>query len=101
MSEMTTAFGAVHLGARHPVAPVDGRRHRLLVDRLRETRPAGSALELAVGREQRFAAARAAKHALTLLLVQRTRSARLGAVFPKHAELLGRQRLAPLVVAFL
>src|SRR5438876_5348543 len=89
--EMTTALRAMDLGPRHPVAAVDGGRNRVFAERRPETGPSGSALEFRLRQEQRLAAPGAPKRAGALLLVQRTRSARLGAVLTKHVVLLGCQ----------
>jgi hypothetical protein len=91
MPEMTTALRAMDLGPRHPVAAVDGCRDRVFPQRRPETGPSGSALELRLRQEQRLAAPGAPKRAGPLFLVQRTRSARLGAVLTQHVVLLGCQ----------
>src|SRR4030095_15245911 len=56
MTEVPPALAAVHLDARHPVAPVDGLLQRSL-QRLEKAPTAGAALEIAVGEEERLTAA--------------------------------------------
>ena len=52
MSEVAAASRAVHLGPHHQIASIDLGAHGGIVDRLPEARPAGSALELRLRREQ-------------------------------------------------
>jgi hypothetical protein len=46
MAEVATAIGAVDLCPRHAIAPIDRRRDRTVFERLGETRPSRTALEL-------------------------------------------------------
>src|SRR5688572_25698183 len=79
VAEVAAALPAMDFRARHEVALVgtgaDGVRHRAI-----EARPAGAALELRAGLEQRRAAAGAVIGAVALFLVQRTRAAHFGPV---------------------
>src|SRR5690554_5105256 len=64
-----------------------------------EAGPAGTAVELHVGREQRQVAAGAVIGAGTLLVVERTGERCLGAFTAQDAVLVGGEPLFPLVVA--
>src|SRR5580700_1845574 len=98
MAEMPAAAAAMHLGAGHEKAAVGvGLDH--LFERRREARPAGAAVELRAGVEQRLAAAGAVIDPGAVLLVERARPGALGAVLAQHAVLLGRQAPAPFLVA--
>src|SRR5205807_2365503 len=88
MAEMTTATLAVHLGADHEKAAV-GRRFDRGVERRREARPAGAAVEFGAGVEHRLPAAGAMIDASTVLLVERARPGALGAVLAQHPILRG------------
>ena len=68
-------------------------------ERREEARPAGAALELAVGDEQRLAAADAGERPGALLVQQRAGAGPLGAVLAQHLVLLRRQLRAPFRVA--
>src|SRR5262249_56087380 len=61
-------------------------------------RPAGAALELLLGHEQRLAAARAAEGTGALLVVERAAAGGLGAVAAQDVVLLGREQASPLLV---
>src|SRR5688572_11369708 len=98
MAEVSAAAAAVDLGARHAVAPINGCAYRSL-ERGEKAGPAGTALELAAGGEQRLPAAGTAERAGALLLEQRAGPGRLGAVAAQHGVLLRRQRAAPLLVS--
>src|SRR5581483_10330303 len=89
------AAAAMHLGAHHAVAAIGGGFDRVGLG-IVEARPAGAALELALGPEQRLAAAGAGERAGAFLVVQRAASRHLGAVLAHDVILLGRQKLAPL-----
>ena len=95
MAKMTAAVGAMHFGARHAVAAIDGRPDAAL-NRREEAGPARSALELAIGHEQRLPARRAAERAGPLLVQQRARARPLGPVLAQDVLLLGRQNPPPL-----
>src|SRR5262249_22474197 len=101
MAEVAAAFGAMDLGPRHPVAAIARGADGLVADRLGEARPAGAAVELRVGLEERLAAGGADKGAAAFFLVQRARAARLGAVLAEHLVLLRRERSAPIVIGLL
>src|SRR5262249_25385432 len=95
--EMATAAAAMHLGAHHAEAAVgrglDRARHWII-----EARPAGAALEFRLRDEQRLLAAGAYERAVTLLVVERAASRRLGAVLAHDPVLLGREQATPLGV---
>src|SRR5262245_47879741 len=94
---MAAAAAAMHFGAHHAVAAVLGALHRAR-DRIVEARPAGAALELLLGHEQRLAAARAGEGAGALLVVERAAARGLGAVAAQDVVLLGCEQAAPLLV---
>src|ERR1700712_4745475 len=94
VAEMAAAAIAMHLGAHHPVALVDGILDRA-GHRIVEARPAGTALELLLRDEQRLRAAGADEGAVPLLEIERTASGRFGAVLAHHRVLFGREELAP------
>jgi len=97
VAEMPAAAAAVHLGARHAEAAVDGGRDGTL-EGLKKTRPAGAAFKFTPGREERLGASGAAERAGPVLLQESTGSGRLGAVAAQHGVLLGRQRFTPFLV---
>ena len=101
MAKVTAAVAAMHLGSRHAVAAINRCRNRLVIDWLGEARPAGAAVEFRSGLEQRLTAPDAEKTAFPLFPVQRARTAWFGAVLAQHFELLGRQRLTPVVFGLL
>src|SRR5207253_4634161 len=70
-----------------------------VLERRREARPAGTAVELGAGVEQGLAAAGAVIDPGAVLLVERARPGALGAVLAQHPVLLGRQAAAPLLIA--
>src|SRR5262245_8935911 len=92
---MAAAAAAMHLRADHAVAAVlgrlDGVGHGVV-----EARPAGAALELPLGDEQRLVTAGAGERAGAFLEIERAAARRLGAVLAHDGVLLGRQQLAPL-----
>ncbi len=100
VAEMAAAAAAMHLGAHHAEGAVRGRADRI-VQRLPEARPAGAALILGLGREQRQVAAGAGEGALAVLLEQRARSRPLGALVAQDLVLLRRQLRAPFGVGLL
>src|SRR5712691_1720238 len=100
MAEMTAALCAVHFGARHEEAAVDGRVDGAL-DRRPEARPSGAALEFRVGREQRRATGGAFERAGSLFAVEPARTGALGAVLAEHVKLIARQRALPIVIGLL
>src|SRR5436190_19617045 len=91
MPQVPAAFRAVDFGPGHAVTLIDRRRDGVGPKRRPETRPPGAALVLALGGEQRLATAGAPEGAGAFFLVQRARSARLGAVLAKDVALLGSQ----------
>src|SRR2546423_14822039 len=96
---MAAAFRAVDLDARDAVTPIDVRGNRVS-DRGPEAGPAGAALELRVGSEERLPAGGAVEGAGPLLVVERARPGPLGAVLAQHVELFQRQRLLPFFFGF-
>src|SRR6516225_3259248 len=98
VAEVAAAAAAVHFGAGHEKAAVGLRLDRLL-DRRRKARPAGSAVELGVGGEQRLAATGTMVDAFAVLLVERARSSTLGAVVTQDPILRRRQLAPPLLLA--
>src|SRR5689334_9182991 len=100
MAEMAAAAAAMHFDPRHAVGAVLGAADRV-VERLPETRPAGAAVELGVGGEQRQVAAGAGEYPLAVLLQQRARPRPLGAVLAQDVVLLRRELRAPFGVGLL
>src|SRR4030095_9391509 len=100
VAEMTAAVLAVHFSANHEVAAIlsclDGVGHRCS-----KAGPPRSAVELRVGGKERLAAAGADEHAAAMFLIERTRSARLGAMTSQDLVLIAGQFLFPLIVGFL
>src|SRR6478736_4545568 len=99
MTEVAAALAAMHLGPHHAVARVLRLSYRTR-ERREEARPAGAALELPIGHEQRLTACCTAERARPLFLEQRTRPRPLGVVFTQHRVLLRRQDATPLFVCF-
>src|SRR2546426_9350253 len=97
MAVVPAAADAVVLGARVDQEVVllrlEGPR-----DAGEEARPAGARLVLHFRGEERQAAAGAGEHAGAFLLVERARAGALGAFLAQHAERVGGQALAPLVL---
>src|SRR5882762_634277 len=94
VTEMAAAAAAMNFGPQHPQGPVFGLADGV-VERLIKARPAGSALEFRLRREQRQVAAGAGEDALAMLLEQRARSRTLGALLAQDVILLRRQLRAP------
>src|SRR5262245_17062575 len=94
---MTAAVAAMHLGARHAVAAIDGGGVAARVGS-EEAGPAGTALELAIGDEALLSAPRARKRARPVFTQERARSGSFSGVIPQHRILLRCQQLAPLFV---
>src|SRR5262245_9987938 len=94
---MAAAMFAVDFGPHHEVAAIDGRIDAVFERRV-EARPAGPAVVFGVGREQRLPAAGALEGTRAVLLVERARSARFGAVRSQHVELLGTELPPPFLV---
>ena len=92
VAEMSVAAGAAYLGARHAPAAVDDLPDMVRVERAGEARPAGAALELAVGLEQGQPAQAAGVDAARLVVEEGAAKGPLGAVLQDHLPLLGRQR---------
>ena len=95
---MPAAAGAVHLGARIAGFPI-GRGCQRAGQRLPETGPAGLAVILGVGSEQRQAIGGADEGALAVLLEQRRGEGHLGALLAQDVILLGGQPLFPFGIA--
>src|SRR6516165_7173072 len=77
--EMATASAAMHLGTQHAQGAVFGDADGVL-QRLIEARPAGAAVELGFGGEQRQVAAGAGKSPLAMLLQERAGPGALSAL---------------------
>src|SRR5436190_24260661 len=95
---MAAAAPAVHGRAGHAEGAI-ARRADGILERLPEARPTRAAVELGRRREQVEIAARAAEHALTVLVVQRARERALRGFLAQHAELVRREELLPLVLS--
>src|SRR6266446_3348188 len=93
VAEVTAALAAMHFGTGHEKTAV-GLRLDCLLNRRREARPAGAAVEFGVRGKQRLAATGAAVDALAILLVERARSRAFGAVVAQHST-CRRRKLAP------
>src|SRR6266705_2416925 len=97
VAEMAAAAAAVHFRARHAEAAV-GRGLDRARNRIVEARPAGAALELGLGDEQRLLTAGAGERAGTLLVVEGAAAGRFRAV-PAHDRVLPRrEEAAPFLV---
>src|SRR5476649_674698 len=94
VTEVAAAATAMNFGPQHSKGAVFGLADGIL-QRLIKTRPAGAALELRLGGEQRQVAAGASEGALAMLLEQRTRSRAFGAFLAQDFILLRRQLRAP------
>src|SRR5262245_28531979 len=95
---MTAARRAVHFDPHQQPAPIDPRPDRL-IERAPEAGPAGAALELGLGVEQRMRAASTPERALSLFVSEGTRARTLRAMVAQDLILIGRQRTAPFLVA--
>src|SRR5688572_17624887 len=91
---MPTAPGTVHFGPHREHRLIDAGANRR-VDRTEEARPAGAAVELGCGVEERLRAAGADKGAHPLLVVERAGEGAFGAVAAQHAVLLRGELIAP------
>src|SRR3954452_2904971 len=100
MAEMAAAAAAMDFGAQHAEGAVLGLADRVL-QRLPETRPAGAALELGIGREQRQVAAGAGERALAMFFQQRARTRPLGALLAQDVILHWGELRAPFGVGLL
>src|SRR3974390_1001640 len=94
---MPLAAPAMYFGARHEERTIGRVFHRVR-QRCIEARPAGAALELGVGREQREVAAGTGKNAPVLFVVERARAGALGTGLAQHQLLAGGEALTPLDV---
>src|SRR5262249_40358582 len=94
VAEMAAAAPAVHLGAWNDQAVIVRSAHRIL-DRRKEARPAGAALDLGLGPDQRQIAPGAAEDARPMLVVERARMRPLRPVLAQPPELLRAQDLLP------
>src|SRR4051794_1449053 len=94
---VAAAAGAVVFGAREDELEVglvaEGAR-----DGREKTRPAGAAVELHRGTEQRQGAARTNENARTFLMVERAAAGRLGSLLAQHVVRGAAQPLPPFVV---
>src|SRR5438270_7530509 len=99
VAQVAAAAAADDLGAGHPVARVGVGLDRFGEGRLGEARPPGARLELGVGAEQVGAAARAPVHPGVLAVDVLAGEGGLGALLAQDLVLLGRELLAPLVIA--
>src|SRR5262245_37555112 len=97
---MAATAAAMHLDPGHAVGAVFRAAERI-VERLIKARPAGAAVELGVGGEQRQVAAGAGEDALAMLLQKRARPRPFGAVLAQALVLLWRQLRAPFDVGLL
>src|SRR4051812_16712057 len=97
---MAAALRAVHLGACHAVAAIDGLLERAGMRR-REARPAGARFEFLVVREELLSAARARERPGTLLGEQPAAARPLRRMPAQDRVLLRRQDLLPLFVGLL
>src|SRR5438105_4219067 len=97
VAKMAPAAAAMHFRARHPEAAI-GRGLDRARNRIVEARPAGAALELGLGDEQRLFAARAGEGAGALLIVERAAAGRFRAMPAHDRILLGREQAAPFLV---
>src|SRR4029079_19139120 len=91
----------MHLGAGHPVRPIDLHLHGVAGHRRREAGPAGARIELRVGREQLRPAPGAGVHGLVVGVPEGARERPLRPLAAQHRVLLGRQRRLPLGVCLL
>ncbi len=96
MAEMAAAAAAMHFGPQHHEGAVLGGGHRI-GQRLVEARPAGAAVELGLGGEQRLVATGASEGSLAMLLVQRAAVGPLGAMLAQDAVLRRGQLAMPLL----
>jgi hypothetical protein len=92
---MGIAAGATDFSAAHEEGPVGMLADRAFLDRSPEARPAGTGIELGIGREQRLAAADAGIHARALLVPIGAGEGALRAVLTRNMKLLRRELLAP------
>src|SRR6516225_2908142 len=94
---MATASAAMHLGTQHAQGAVFGDADGVL-QRLIEARPAGAAVELGLGGEQRQVAAGAGKSPLAMLLQERAGPGALSALLAQDLILLRGELRTPLGV---
>src|SRR3954454_175105 len=101
VAQMGVAVPADDLGPPHEATVVGSQLDVLEIGGLGEARPAGARVELGVGGEQLGAAADAAVHARGLLVDIGAGEGALGAGLAGHLVLLGRELVAPLLLALL
>src|SRR5688572_28337863 len=94
MAEMAAAAPAMNLVPDHAESVVSVFQHRAF-DGFIEARPAGAAVELGLGREQRQIASGANERARAMLIVEGAGEGTLGLLLAQHRILLGSQKLAP------
>ena len=99
MAQVRIALGAADFGAHHAVAHILEGADGLGVHPFPEAGPAGAGVEFAVRAEQLSAAADAAVGAIAFVIPIGTGEGPLGAALAGHAELLGSQLGAPVVLA--
>src|SRR4051812_320705 len=99
--EVAAAVAADDLRAVHAPCVVGPQLDRLGDLGLGEARPAGAGVELGVGREQLGAAARAAVHAVLVVVPVAPREGAFGRTLAQHVVLLGRELLTPLLISLL
>src|SRR5688572_22350629 len=97
MAQVPLAPGTVHLDSLHAVSAVCRRLDRAW-HRRPEARPPRSTVELCFRGEQLLPAAGAPEDTVAVFFVQRARTRALGAMFPQHLKLLGRQFSPPFII---
>ena len=99
VAQMSSAPAAVDLFAHHSEAAIPRAFERAL-DRCKETRPTGAALELPIGHEQGLAAGGAFERSLAMLVQQGAGTRPLRSVAAKDRILVRSQNPAPLFIGF-
>src|SRR5687768_344505 len=92
------AGGAQHLGAPHPERLVGCALDVPIVDGPREAGPAGARIVFVAGIEEGGPAARAAVHALAVMIGVLAGERRLRSLLARHVVLLRRQQRPPLAI---
>src|SRR5437879_12027441 len=87
----------MHFDPAREEAAILARGHRTL-ERLKEARPAGAAVEFGLRIKQLLATGGAAEDARPVLFIQRAGARGLSSVAAQHPVLLRRQLAAPLLV---
>src|SRR5690348_5500686 len=99
MPQVPAAALARHFRAHHAVGLVHVLLDLRLRSRLGEARPAAARVELLARAEQFLAAAGAAIRALGMVVPILAGESALGPLLAQHVVLLGRQALAPILLA--